>query len=69
MDIQTPHRNLVTLRGLARRLRPLGVTRKWLEAEADAGRLPHLRVGRQTLFNAEAVEKVLADRAAKGGAA
>jgi hypothetical protein len=37
-----------------------------MKAEADAGRVPHLRVGRRLLVNPEAVERVLMDRAMKG---
>ncbi len=59
----------VTLRKLARALRPLGVTQQWLAAEVEAGRLPCLRVprGRQRqrlLFSVEAVKAALAQRAA-----
>jgi excisionase family DNA binding protein len=36
----------------------------WLRAEADAGRLPHLRVGRRRLFNLRAVEEALISRSA-----
>ena len=49
------------LPAMARRLR---VPARWLRREAEAGRLPHLRAGAQFLFNAEAVENMLADRAA-----
>jgi hypothetical protein len=42
----------------------LGVTRHWLRAEADAGRVPSLRTDKDFLFNSDAVEKVLAERAA-----
>ncbi len=41
----------------------LGVPAAWLRAEARAGRVPHLRVGRRLLFNLAAVESVLLDRA------
>jgi len=46
---------------MARRLR---VAVGWLRAEADAGRVPCLRAGNRYLFSAEAVERVLAERAA-----
>ena len=36
----------------------------WLKAEADAGRLPVLVVGKRRLFNPVAVEEALAERAA-----
>jgi len=57
---------LVNILGLARRLR---LPAAWLRAEADARRIPSLRAGRRFLFNVEAVERVLLDRAAKGGQA
>ncbi|QDV88998.1 hypothetical protein RAS2_00570 [Phycisphaerae bacterium RAS2] len=41
-----------------------GLPVAWLRAEADAGRIPCLRVGRRRLFNLEAVRRVLAERAA-----
>jgi len=52
---------LVNLNRLAVELR---LPRNWLKQEAQAGRLPCLRVGRRLLFNRVAVEHVLADRAA-----
>jgi hypothetical protein len=52
---------LVSLNRLAAELR---LPRNWLKQEAQAGRLPSLRVGRRLLFNVAAVEQVLADRAA-----
>ncbi len=45
---------------MARRLR---VPVRWLKAEAEAGRLPHVQAERVLLFDPEAVEKVLAERA------
>ena len=49
--------------------RELRVSQTWLIAEADAGRIPAIPCGAKNyLFNLEAVEKVLADRAAKGEA-
>jgi hypothetical protein len=41
---------------MARRLR---VPVKWLRAEAEAGRLPHVRADRAFLFDPDAVERVL----------
>jgi hypothetical protein len=41
----------------------LGVPMAWLRAEADAGRVPHLRAGRRLLVNPEAVERALLKRA------
>jgi hypothetical protein len=52
---------LLTLSRMARRLR---VTQSWLRDEADAGRVPCLRAGCRYLFAAEAVEAILAERAA-----
>lgn len=52
---------LLTLPRMARRL---GVTVGWLRAEAEAGRVPHLRAGKRFLFNPAAVQQVLAARAA-----
>ena len=46
---------------MARRLR---VTAAWLREEADAGRVPCLKAGKRFLFVPEAVERVLAERAA-----
>lgn len=53
---------LLALPDLARRLRVLP---KWLRDEADAGRIPHLKAGRQRLFNLAAVEATLALRAGR----
>lgn len=53
----------------ARRLR---VTARWLRSEAEAGRIPHVKAERVLLFDPEAVERVLLERAqqpvAAGGA-
>lgn len=54
--------DLVTVHGLAQRLR---LSRSWLIAEADAGRLPFLRADRRRLFSVEAVRQALAKRAAE----
>ena len=40
-----------------------GVPAAWLRAEAEAGRLPHLRAGRQILIHPEQVEAALLARA------
>jgi hypothetical protein len=49
---------------------PLGMTARllrvpaaWLRAEAEAGRIPHLKAGRVFLFDPETVERVLLERA------
>ena len=41
----------------------VGVPAAWLRAEAEAGRLPHLRAGRQILVAPEQIEKALLERA------
>ena len=46
---------------MARRLQ---VTAKWLREEAAANRIPHLKAGSRLIFNPDAVEAVLARRAA-----
>jgi len=43
--------------------RALAVPARWLKAEADAGRLPHLKAGSQYLFDEEAVRQELLRRA------
>lgn len=59
------------LGAMARRLR---VPATWLRAEAEAGRIPHLRAGSAILFDPDVVERIVFDRlrtscqSAKGGA-
>jgi hypothetical protein len=53
--------NLLALPAMARYLK---VTQAWLRREAQAGRIPALDANGRLLFNCEAVERVLADRAA-----
>lgn len=53
---------LTNIYGLAILLR---IPRWWLVAEADAGRIPFLEVGRGRLFNVEAVRDALAKRASE----
>jgi len=53
---------LCNLRGLAAELQ---LPREWLATEADAGRIPCLRIGRRRLFNVDAVRRALAERAAE----
>ena len=38
------------------------VPAKWLRAEADAGRIPHLRAGSVLLFDPDVVERIVLDR-------
>jgi len=52
---------LTNIHGLTRALR---LPRAWLLQEADAGRIPCLRVGRRRLFNVDAVRAALARQAA-----
>lgn len=62
---------LHTLRMLARRFKRFGLSAAWLKSEAEAGRIPCLKAGRRMLFDADAVEAVLIQRAvqeAKGSA-
>lgn len=51
---------LLPIGPMARRLR---VPVRWLRAEAEAGRIPHVRAERVLLFDPEAVERVLLERA------
>lgn len=51
---------VLTLPRMASRL---GVTARWLRAEAEAGRVPCLRAGTRFLFNPVAVQEALARRA------
>lgn len=53
----------VNLFGLAR---VLSLPHDWLRHEADAGRIPFLRIGRQRFYNPNAVRVRLAARAAVG---
>ena len=43
--------------------RLLGVSTRWLRAEAEAGRIPHLPADKTILFDADLVEALLAERA------
>jgi hypothetical protein len=54
-------------------LLPVGMTARllyipptWLRAEAEAGRIPHLRAGKVHLFDLDLVEKLLIERPWKG---
>jgi excisionase family DNA binding protein len=40
----------------------LGVKKSWVYAEARANRIPHVRLGRYTRFNAESVSAWVAER-------
>jgi hypothetical protein len=51
------------LLSLARAARRLGLTARWLRAEADAGWVPCLRAGTRYLFDLAALKTALAERA------
>ena len=55
---------LLTTGPMARWLR---VPVKWLKAEAEAGRIPHVKADKVFLFNPQAVEAALLERAQEGG--
>ncbi len=55
---------LLSLPALAEALK---LPERWIKAEADAGRIPHLRIGKRYRFNRESVVAVLAQRAAQSG--
>ena len=48
---------LLTVDEVAQRL---GVTKDWVWAQARAGRIPHVRLGRYRRFREEAIEEWLA---------
>ena len=48
---------LLTVDDVAERL---GVTKDWVWAQARAGRIPHVRLGRYRRFREEAIEEWLA---------
>jgi len=54
---------LCTLRDLAQRFRRYGLSMAWLRREARAGRIPSFRAGRRLLFDPDAVEAALIERA------
>ena len=57
---------LVSLPDLAKLL---NLPAQWLKTEADAGRLPHLKIRNKYRFSVDAVVDVLVERAATGDAA
>jgi hypothetical protein len=60
--METTPNDLVNVHGLARELR---IPATWLQQEADAGRIPVLRIGRRRLFNLNVVRITLAERAGR----
>jgi excisionase family DNA binding protein len=55
-----PTKVLLPVKGIAR---VFGLKPENIRAEADAGKLPHTRVGDEYLFNLAAVEAALLERA------
>jgi hypothetical protein len=47
---------------LNRAARKLGVPANWLKAEADAGRVPHLRAGAKYVFELSAAAEAIAQQ-------
>jgi hypothetical protein len=47
--------------------RYLSAPAAWLREEAEAGRIPHLKAGKTLLFDPDAVEQVLLERARREG--
>lgn len=54
---------LFTLRDLANRFKRFGLSIAWLKAEAE--RIPCFKAGRKLLFDPEAVEQALLERASR----
>jgi hypothetical protein len=63
VGMNTTQSKLLPVGPMARRLR---VPVRWLRAEAEAGRIPHVQAERALLFDAETVEAVLLERAKEG---
>jgi hypothetical protein len=61
--MKTKEDNLLPLASAAARLR---VSRGWLRAEAEAGKLPCLFAGKAILFDLPSVLNILIERARKG---
>lgn len=55
-----PNATYIQIHDLSRRT---GLPVAWLRREAEAGYIPSLRVGRRLMFDREAVERALAERA------
>ena len=64
--METTNTQLLSLPALAE---VLHLPEAWLKGEADAGRIPHLCIGKRYRFNLGAVTRVLASRAATSGKA
>jgi excisionase family DNA binding protein len=64
--MQNDDTQLLSLPSLAQ---ALNLPKAWIKTEADAGRIPHLKVGTRYRFNRDAVVSALAERAAQSGKA
>lgn len=64
--MENSHSQLLSLPALAEVLK---LPENWIKAEADAGRIPHLRIGRRYRFDRYTVVAVLAARAGQNGKA
>ena len=60
--------HLLTLRELAQSFRRFGLSMAWLRREAEAGRIPSLKIGNRILFDRDAVKEALIKRAQKAAA-
>jgi excisionase family DNA binding protein len=60
--MEQTNEQLLSLPALADALK---LPERWIKAEADAGRIPHLKIGKRYRFNREKVLAVLAQRAAE----
>ena len=67
--VEGMERNTPILVSLPELAKVLNLPERWIKAEADSGRLPHLKIGRRYRFNLVAVTNALAERAANGGKA
>lgn len=56
---------MVRLMPLTAAAMTLGVPQSWLKRQADANRVPHLRIAGRILFDVRAVSEILAELAAK----
>ena len=59
-EMDTPQETFEPVKIAASRI---GIPASWLKSEAEAGRLPAVRVGKRLLFNVEQVERALLAKA------
>jgi excisionase family DNA binding protein len=57
--------NATQLLSLPALAKVLNLPTEWIKSEADAGRIPHLRIGKRYRFNQETVIRILAERASR----